>query len=187
MIPTHRSRPCIPSLLLLLGWLVFMVLLFALPAEAQQPRQFGDFHAMAHADPMTDADRSFVATFATNETPGRTPMLVWRCLEDGLNVLYRFDKYLGGDRDEEVRVRMRFDTNAPHPELYWKLFNSKHDIAWLPLRHVPVYTRTAMGASRVVVQVVDPLDGETFTDTFSLRGLQQALRTLSCARNYGLQ
>ena len=72
----------------------------------------GAFTYVKHSDPMSDADRSFVST----RTGERS--LAWKCLSDGLNVGFRFNKYFIGD-DGTVRVQHRFPPAPAAPEGAW--------------------------------------------------------------------
>ncbi len=50
--------------------------------------------------------------------------------------------------------------------------------AWMPADSVESFLTAANSAEQVTFQVTDPLDGETFTDVFSLTGFSKALETL---------
>lgn len=101
-------------------------------------------------------------------------------MADGLNVILLLGGYMGGDRDDEIQVRYRFDSAPPSGTEYWSLFQSKES-AYLPMRRVPAFTAQARTARQVLIRVTDPLDGEARTNTFDLGGLEAALRQLPCA------
>lgn len=149
---------------------------------AQEPEQIGDFFIVTSADPFDDDDRSMIATIEldADEYLEDNAFLAWRCLSDGLNVIYAFNSYMGGDEEDRVLVRYRIDRQEPSDFESWSLMQG-NDAAWIPMQWVSLFTEQAMGASKVVFRVTDPLDGETLTHEFSLAGLGQALSRLSCA------
>jgi hypothetical protein len=151
-------------------------------AVAQDPEQIGDFFYVTSADPFDDDDRSMIATIEldADEYLEDSAFLAWRCMSDGLNVIYAFNSYMGGDSDDRVLVRYRIDRQDPTDFESWSLMQG-NDAAWIPMRWVSQFTQQAMAASKVVFRVTDPLDGETLTHEFSLAGLRDALPRLSCA------
>lgn len=151
-------------------------------AAAQEPEPIGDFFFVASADPFEDDDRSMVATIeiGADEYVDDNAFLAWRCLSDGLNVIYGFNSYMGGDDDDRVLVRYRIDSREATDFESWSMMQG-NDAAWIPMHWVSQFTAQAMAGSKVVFRVTDPLDGETLTHEFSLAGLGQALTRLSCA------
>ena len=144
-----------------------------------QPSTHGDFVFVANSDPFTDVDRSLVYT-ASSTSEGRDAALSWSCMEDGLNVIYRHGKYLGGDEDDEVLVRYRIDAGTPYGPSWWGMLQG-HEATWMPMSEIAAFTRQARAGGTVIFEVVDPLDGERLRDSFSLRCLGPALGRLSCA------
>ena|SRR5690554_4964219 len=155
-----------------------LVLAVACAAHAQDPVD-GDFIYSAQSDPFTDEDRSFIFTPST-DSGDRTSALSWRCMDDGLNVIYLHGKYLGGDSDDEVLVRYRIDSHDAYGPSYWGMMQG-HEGTWMPMNEIAAFTRQARSGESVIFEVVDPLDGERLRDNFSLRGLAQGLSRLSCA------
>lgn len=153
-----------------------LVLVTAFAAQAQPID--GDFIYSAQSDPFNDEDRSFIFTTSTSSSD-RTVALTWRCMEDGLNVIYMHGKYLAGDSDDEVLVRYRIDSREPYGPSYWGMMQG-HDGTWMPMDEIAAFTREARTGESVIFEVVDPLDGERLRDSFSLRGLAQGLARLSC-------
>jgi len=151
-------------------------------ANAQEPEQIGDFFYVISADPFDDHDRSMIATIelGADEYLDDNAFLAWRCLSDGLNVIYAFNSYMGGDDEDRVLVRYRIDGQEATDFESWSLMQG-NDAAWIPMQWVSQFTDQAVGASKVVFRVTDPLDGETLTHEFSLAGLGQALSRLSCS------
>jgi hypothetical protein len=150
------------------------------PAPAAAQETIGSFAIIPNKDPITDADRGLVGTVAL-DSGDRSALLVWRCMEDGLNVIYQWDRYFGGDSDDDVALVWRFDSEPASNPQWAQLLDKDQDSAWIRMNQVAPFTRAALAAGRVAVRVTDPLDGETITDQFNLDGLQPALRRLSCA------
>ncbi|HET6947856.1 MAG TPA: hypothetical protein VFJ45_08610 [bacterium] len=163
--------------------LTFLASLLALsaaltPASAQE--RYADFVHRVSKDEFDDSDRSFIFTPPLDADAARPDAsLMWRCLEDGLNVIYYFGKYLAGDSDEEVRVRYRIDELPATGFAYWGMMSSNKG-AWMPMHQIADFTALAQRSARIVVEVEDPVDNERVRDTFSLKGLSAALQTLSC-------
>lgn len=154
----------------------------AVPAAAAAQQSIGSFTLVRDLDAITDVDRSAIGTPAL-DSGDRTSVLVWRCMEDGLNVVYDWDKYFGGDDDDDVLFVWRFDKNPAWDPEYARLFTDGNTSAWIRMSTVESFTRAAVKAGRVVIRVTDPLDDETITDTFELEGLRAALGELTCARS----
>lgn len=131
-------------------------------------------------DDFTDEDRSFIVTFDEDEEGA----LVWRCLADGLNVLLNVGKYMGGDSDDDIRVRYRFDRNEASGFQYWRLFPGQNEIAYMGMSNVDEFTEEALDATQVVIEAVDPLDGESRRLRMSLKGLTKAITRLTCAQDF---
>jgi len=152
-----------------------------LASRAAAQERVGDFVVVMDRDELDDSNRSYIFTAAVNDTGNRTVGLAWKCMEDGLNILILFGTYFGGDADDEIQVRYRFDDGEPSDIQYWPLLQG-NESAYMPMHLIRGFTEQALGAGRVVVRVTDPLDGETLTDTFDLRGLGGALqRLLPCS------
>ncbi|HEY0969653.1 MAG TPA: hypothetical protein VGE02_01615 [Gemmatimonadales bacterium] len=150
------------------------------PAPAAAQETIGSFAVVPNRDPITDADRGVVGTVALD--PGdRAALLVWKCMEDGLNVIYQWDRYFGGDEDDDVALVWRFDSEPAWERQWAQLLDQEQNSAWIRMHQVTPFTGAALAARKVAVRVTDPLDGETITDQFELDGLLPALRQLSCA------
>lgn len=167
------------------GFLLLSVMMAATPALAQIQR-YGDFYYSEASDAFSDESRSGVFTMPMGSNS--EGVLIWKCMEDGLNVLYGFGKYLGGDSDNEVLVRFRIDKRAPVERRYWKLTSGSDDVngryAFMPLEDVARFTSAALSGTKVAIEVVDPLDGEVLRHEFSLRGLTLALQRLECSKRW---
>lgn len=159
--------------------LVLAALVAGTPAEllAQATSSAGDFTIVRRQDPLDDANRSFTVTPALDPVGDREPVFGWHCMADGLNVVVNFDTYFGGDDDDEIQVRFRFDDSDPSDDTWWPLLQGNKS-AYLPMDLVEAFTDRARRSDRLVVRVTDPLDGESYTDTFRLNGLANALKAI---------
>ena len=162
--------------------LVATLLLALAPAPAAAQETIGSFMVVMNKDPIDDVDLSAIGTPAL-DSGDRTALLVWRCMEDGLNVIYQWDKYFGGDSDDDVSLVWRFDSDPAWDSQWAQLLGEEQKSAWIRMSQVAPVTRAALGARTIAVRVRDPLDGETITDQFEIDGLLTALRKLSCARH----
>ena len=154
-----------------------VVLVVGVPQNAcAQNLSYGSYTFLPSTDDFTDEDRSAIATLDESREAG----FGWKCMGDGLNVLYIFNKYMAGDSDGEVIVRFRVDKNPPSEQLYWSL-SSDHTMAYMPMELVRAFTASAVAGSVVVFEVIDPIDGETKRHKFSLSGVTAAIKQLSCA------
>ena len=140
----------------------------------------GAFTYSKSKDAFTDEDRSFIYTSSTSSRR-KSASIAWRCLEDGLNVFYLFDSYMSGDSDKDVLVRYRIDDLSPSGQEFWGLAQEQKG-AFMPMNEVAEFTNVARAGSKIVFEVVDPMDGERLQDTFSLYGLTAALTKLPCAK-----
>lgn len=158
---------------------ILLVVVAVFPsAAAAQDDAIGSFLLYRSLDTVTVADRSFIVTPGTTITRERTPLLMWRCLADGLNVIYAFDRPFLGNDFSEVRVVYGFEGDAPSEIEAWELMPNSES-AWMPMRGVWSFTKRAARAATVTVRVIDR-DGEQLTDSFVLDGLMQALPFLQC-------
>ncbi|SJZ82205.1 hypothetical protein [Novilysobacter spongiicola] len=166
------------SIKLVLAAAIAAATIVAPTVASAQEATFGQFTHVEAEDDFDDSDRSFV--YADSTTNDGASSLIWRCMEDGLNVLYHFAAYKGGDSDDEVLVRYRFDELEATEREYWPLLQG-HKSAHIPMDEVASFTSVARRSDGVVIEVLDPLDGEVQKDAFLLEGLGQALATLDCA------
>ena len=133
------------------------------------------FRFTAVIDRVTNEDRSFVVT-TTREAPIQS--LAFKCLSDGLNVLYAFDEPLAG-RDAAIRVRMRFPGRPPTKWATWGLMAGKR-AAYMLGGNVAAFIDEASRHVSVTLQAVDPRSGKTRTAAFSINGIDEAVRRLGC-------
>ena len=139
----------------------------------------GSFHYVHKQDVFDDSDRSFVFTMPEDIANDRTAALTWRCLSDGLNVVYMHGTYYSGDSDSEILVRYRIDQNPASEYQYWGLF-SDNKSSYIPMNQVNSFTKEAINGSMIHIEAVDPADGERVRDSFKLNGLGEAIKLLSC-------
>lgn len=144
---------------------------------AQSDRVVGSFEYKRIADKMTDEDRSMIGTRG-DDAPARR-LLVWRCMEDGLNVAFDWDKYfVGNSAASTVSVQYRFPP-APMVAGDWDM-STNHEIGFVPMHHVQAFTAGALKSATVILRATDN-DGETVTESFKLDGLAEGLKLLPCA------
>lgn len=145
-------------------------------AFAKESRH-GSFVYVENKDDFDGTDRSFIYT--PSESSSRDAALSWRCMSDGLNVIYILGHYFGGDEDEDIQVRYRFDDQEPSAQQYWELLQG-NEAAYIRMNRVSQFTEAAKRASVARFEAIDPLDGERLTDVFSLNGMSVALEKLPC-------
>lgn len=150
------------------------------PSAFGQDETIGVFTYSPQIDDFTDEDRSMVFT-ADQDEEG---ILAWRCLADGLNVIIHVGGYMGGDRDDDIQVRYRFDRNKPSAYQYWRLFPGQNKLAYMRMRDVEGFTQEGLLANELVIEAIDPLDGERRRFRMSMIGLTRALKKLPCAQPF---
>lgn len=152
-----------------------MALVTALLAPATLAAQDGSggFNVSRDKDPIDDTNRSRAMTGAIEQSD-REPAFGWQCMEDGLNIVYHFGTYFGGNDDNEVTIRYRFDDDPPSGTEAWQLLTGNRSV-YVPMDQVADFTRRARQAKLLSIRVTDPLDGETHTDQFNLAGAAEAI------------
>ena len=139
--------------------------------------QHGSFTFVENKDHFDDSDQSFI--FTASESSTRGAALLWKCMSDGLNVVYMHGTYFGGDSDNDILVRYRIDENEESDREYWRLLQGK-EASYIRMSRVSQFTEEAKNGTEARFEAVDPLDGERLTDVFSLAGLTEALEQLDC-------
>jgi hypothetical protein len=159
-----------------------MALVTALLAPATLAAQEGTsgFEVSRSKDPIDDTNRSIAMTAAIEESD-REPAFGWQCMEDGLNVVYNFATYFGGDDDNGVTIRYRFDEDPPSGTESWQLLTGNRSV-YVPMDQVAEFTRKAQQARLLSIRVTDPLDGETYTDQFNLAGAAEAIEEIGACK-----
>ncbi|GEN26438.1 hypothetical protein HVA01_00840 [Halovibrio variabilis] len=152
-------------------------LLISVSSMAQE--RIGDFTHFINTDDFTDKDTSTIITPNT----GGEGVLAWGCKPDGLNVMIGVGGYMGGDSDDDIMVRYRFDQNQPSEFSYWRLFPGQNELAYMRINQVEEFTDEAMGANEVIMEAIDPLDEESRRFKMSMTGLTEAINKLSCVNN----
>jgi hypothetical protein len=135
----------------------------------------------------------------------RSPHLIFICFEGAVDVVYLFDTELIGE-EGAVLVQSRFDSHQASDREAWPLvsdltsaaeveaavaalgvdkenpfldmFGGMSIAARLSGEDVEVFLEAARGAEQVTMRVTDQLDGESYTDVFSLEGLAKALEQI---------
>lgn len=140
----------------------------------------GSFEVSHGKDPIDDTNRSLAMT-GPIEVSDREPAFGWQCMEDGLNIVYVFGTYFGGNDDNEVTIRYRFDDDTPSGTEMWQLLNGNRAV-YVPMDQVDAFTRRARAAKLLSIRVTDPLDGETYTDQFHLTGASEAIAQMGACK-----
>lgn len=106
--------------------------------------------------------------------------LTFGCLDSGeLVLIYDLAGYMGGDREDRVRVSYDVDDRGFVDSMMWNLLDSQRS-AYMPRGYMAAFLRLALSGQEVYFGVTDPLDGEVRVHSFSLNGFRTALSRLSC-------
>jgi hypothetical protein len=145
-------------------------------AAATEAQTYGDWYVL-------QGERETIGTNAVTSVPaGRahTPMLVMTCAAGELGIGYGWGKLFLGNRDKQVAVGWMVDTrDADRPALWDMVRNNGAGIGGIAATR---WLQNIRSGNRILLLVMDPADGETLGDLFSLHGLTAALQHLSCAR-----
>jgi hypothetical protein len=136
----------------------------------------GAFTFLEKLDEFTDENRSIIYSF--DEEGDKS--LDWWCMSDGLNVIIDLNQYFGGDDDDDILVRYRFDDKPAVDFEYWRLLDS-NETAYIRMNKVSAFTEAALASNEVLLEAADPFDDETIRFRVSLNGLREALGKLTCA------
>ena len=148
---------------------VLSATLLSTSLSAQQARTFGSFRA-------TTSIAFSVATTGDQ----RHAAIAWRCMADGLNVIYLIGDPVGREMDRELAIGTAVDEREREPES-WTLLEG-HRAVFLPRTSVEAFTRDALAAEHLSLRGIDPVSGRPFTDEFPLDGIRSALQyILPCA------
>lgn len=129
-------------------------------------------------DPITGEDRSTLAAHDLSGSQLHDAALLWRCNGSDPEVIVAADEFLS--YDTPVRVRWRFDSDAPSATgQHWTVSTDGTGV-FLPQSMVEWFTQQARAANKVVVRVSD-FRGVDYTLKFSLRGLTAGLKRMKCA------
>jgi len=139
---------------------------------------YGGWEYNHSKDPFDDTDRSAITP--SWDMYGREDLLVIvvSCQFDGLNILLSHT-YMAGDLDEEVRVEMRVDQSQAYGPKNWSL-TLDNEGSYMPISDVPIMIAQLKAGNRLIMRVVDPVDGETLNQSVSLVGFGAAVKKLSC-------
>ena len=146
--------------------------------ELGADQKIGSFYYFRKIDDFDDAERSFIAAFDADSEDG-AGAIQWRCFSDGLNVVLSYGHYYGGDADDDIQVRYRFDDRTASGRQYWRMLQGNKS-AYIRMGRVGEFTEQALASSRLVIEAIDPLDGQTLRYRFDLTSLSQALPKLGC-------
>ena len=152
---------------------LFIAILFSLTIL----QQASSWTYTKNVDIMTDQDRSLVQPDISDVVDFDGFMPAFKCFSDGLNFIVSHS-YMGGDSNDEIRVHLRFD-NEPMETYRWSL-GTGSEVTFADMRDVPHVASKFRASNRVVMRLVDPLDGETLTTIFKLDGFSAELEKMSC-------
>ncbi len=161
---------------------LILLLILSIAPLPQQAQRIGDFRYVPRLDPITDEDTSYIITEDVNATLMRTGKLIWKCSSDGLDLYIDSDEYLGR---QPIEVVCRFDRKTPWPTTNW-INSTDGSSAFANRSQLALFTENALPANQVVVRLKD-YEGSSYTYTFSLKGLTQALGRLGCATEHLLR
>lgn len=170
-----------------LGMAVLAMALVCESAEsAQAPTEkIGAFNVARQTDALTDT--KIVAASTESSASDRKSSLEWRCQNSTPIIIYYFNRRFAGDKDI-VRIQYRVDQNPPisDQEVWVLLPGSRGRAAFLQgdnsiyIEMMQKFTRSLKSGTKLLIEVTDPIDGESVRDTFSLVGLSAALKKLDC-------
>lgn len=116
----------------------------------------------------------------TNDYLNEGASLNFACLNSGeLALIYELAGYMGGDRQDRVRVSYDVDDRGFVDSMMWNLLDSQRS-AYMPRGEMAAFLRLSVAGQEVYFGVTDPLDGEVRVHGFSLSGFQNALSRLPC-------
>jgi hypothetical protein len=142
--------------------LAAVLLMPAQSLSGQRTAAFGSFNATTS-----------VAFSIASTRSERSAAIAWRCMPDGLNVIYLIGDNVGKEMDTDVVIRSVTDERAPQT-MAWTLLEG-HRAAFLPRQSVETFTADAIVSQKLALSAIDP-QGRTFSDEFQLDGLRGALQ-----------
>ena len=150
--------------------------------EIVEDEQIGDFVFLSSRE-LDGSDRSsIVVTHLGFAPPQKGGVLSWSCSEDGLMVMFYFDRAMWPTGDGKVAVRYRIDQGEPSEFEHWSLVPGNRGAVILA-EHMGIFTRGLMPGTTVQIQVTDNAES-TATYRFSLAGLSDGLKRLPCAKQF---
>ena len=151
---------------------------------SKETERFGQWSYFERRDAFDDTNRSYIVVPSSTGSG----YLTVRIMSDGVNIVYGWGSYMGGDRDDDVIVRYRIKGQPASKPEYWRLLQGNR-AAYIRMNRVKAVIAEFVAAERkktastekagVVFRVTDPLDGETKDADFSLDGFTEAWRRLS--------
>lgn len=152
------------------GRIVTLLLLTAGSALAQT--QVGSWLYLKRVDPLTDANTSIALTDGLED---EDTSLILKCMNDGLNVYFDPDDYLG---DESGEMYWRFDKNTLFGPFEYDPA-TEGDVAFIPINLITKFIANAKVGRQVVLRAYD-FNGTAHTATFNLNGISEVIKRLSC-------
>jgi hypothetical protein len=153
--------------------LAALLAIAARPVAAQPTDSIGRFGVRIQADPINDADESWVSVMDTE----RSMYLYWACSGDRLYIQMQ-PQPEGYGRS----VTWRFDRDPARTEL-WQggAARDLEGVMRLPAEENHAFTTRARSAGRLVIR--QWVDGEEHDWFFDLSGSERALSRLACVRS----
>lgn len=148
---------------------------FASVCISEGYRVFGDWCYVTRVDEFDDSERGVVVGYSSEKPHG---VLSASCVDGRVTVLLGLGQYYAGDRDDEIRVRYRFDRETASDYAYWRLIDNTNAI--VPLGQVAAWIDRMRRSDTVILEAVDPFDGESNRHRFSLSGFSAAASNLPC-------
>jgi hypothetical protein len=163
--------------------ILLTAILFAGCAQtAQQSRlqRVGEWSVHRQVDPFNDVAVWAAIQLSPTSTPQRASALSVGCaLGIAPSVYVAHGKYFYGDGNDRVSVLYRVDSNEPVGPRMADLGDNR-EFSTIEGEQALRMIRAMLAGRQIVIRVTDPLDGENFTDTYSLTRLREAAASIPC-------
>ncbi|MBK5926193.1 hypothetical protein CCR87_02300 [Rhodobaculum claviforme] len=116
---------------------------------------------------------------ALDETGCRVPMLVWRCRNDALTLVYAFDMDVAPETAGALRLWVEQEGRVLSDPAAWPL-TASHRNATVPAAAAAELLRAAQDGAEVLLRLDDPATGSELRDRFALTDVAPALAALPC-------
>ena len=157
---------------------------------------FNDWEAIIQTDPFTDKTMGSVMPSTSSALRkiggGRGDAddlisLGFICMPYGISPILSH-KYLVGDRNNSVQVRIRIDDNPPYGPGNWGLWIDRETtIPRVVTKDITTALQQMLTGDTVLVRVTDQTSGESLTTEWSLNGFSEAIKYLPCYSDATLQ
>lgn len=145
--------------------------------EAQRVRkQIGDVTYSSFADPFDGTMHHFVSLKDDRPSSG---FLFFCGISDYVTTSLSMSKYMAGNLQDNVYARYRFDDEPASEYEFWSLSGDGKSV-YVPDGSISNFIQRMKSSERLRIQVLDPLDSDSYGWDFSLRGFSEALALLPC-------